>query len=138
MKHRNSEIITERNADFIRAYRAAISENDCASIKDYVKIAIKMPSRRFWIEKDRAYDIITMMENCVLFASPNPNKIRMYDEIYIRYKKRMDENPCRQKYDIIEDVINEEAPEFYIGIHSAMKIVNRNNRRVRRLRHEKK
>ena len=138
MKHSGRELIVERNADFVKAYRAAVAENDCPNIKGYVRIAIKMPSKRFWIEKDRAYDIIMFMENNVAFASPNPNKIRMYDEIYLRYKARMEQNPNAQKSEVIEAVINEPAPEFYLSIHAAMKIINRNNTRVRRLRHEKK
>lgn len=137
MKQRSRELIEERNRDFVRAYRQACKENHCGNIHDYVGIALKMQSRRFWIEKERAYDIIMFMENNVAFASPNPNKVKMYDEIYIRYKKAEAQNPGRQKSDIIEMVINEPAPEFYIGIHAAMKIINRNNTRVRRLRHEK-
>lgn len=137
MKHPNRELIEERNKDFVRAYRQACKENDCSNIKDYVRIARKMPAQRFYIEKDRAYDIIMFMEENVALASLNPNKIRMYDEIYARYKKLSEQYPGRQKGDIIESVINEPAPEFYIGIHSAMKIINRNNTRVRRLRHEK-
>ena len=138
MENTNRELIHERNADFIERYREIRNECYNTSIKDYVRITIKKPAKRFYIEKERAYDIIMMMENCVAFASPNPNKIRMYDEIYMRYKARMEQNPNALKSDVIEAVINEPAPEFYIGIHAAMKIVNRNNTRVRRLRHEKK
>ena len=131
------ELIKERNADFIERYRETRKECHNTSIKDYVRITIKKPAKRFYIEKERAYDIIMFMENNVAFASPNPNKIRMYDEIYIRYKARMEQTPDAHKSDVIEAVINEPAPEFYIGIHAAMKIINRNNTRARRLRHEK-
>ena len=138
MSCKNRELISERNIDFIERYRETMEQCDNTSIKDHVRITIKKPAKRFYIEKERAYDIIMFMENNVAFASPNPNKIRMYDEIYIRYKARMEKNPNAQKSDVIEAVINEPAPEFYIGIHAAMKIINRNNTRVRRLRHEKK
>lgn len=131
------ELIRERNADFIERYRETRRECHNTNIKDYVRIAIRKPARRFYIEKERAYDIIMFMENNVAFASPNPNKIRMYDEIYLRYKARMEQNPNAQKSEVIEAVINEPAPEFYIGIHRATRIINRNNKRVRRLRHEK-
>jgi len=134
---KNRELITERNKDFVRAYRQACKENHCENIREYVRIAVKKPAPRFYIEKERAYDIIMFMEGNVAFVSQNPNKIRMYDEIYIRYKNLSELYPNKQKGDIIESVINQPAPEFYIGIHAAMKIINSNNTRARRLRHEK-
>ena len=55
----------------------------------------------------------------------NKNKIAMYKEIYRRYKAREKNCDNRYKYVILEDIIEEPAPSFYIDMETFRGIVYR-------------
>ena len=55
----------------------------------------------------------------------NPKKLAMYKEIYRRYVQRVKDCSKRYKYIVLEQIIEEPAPSFYLDEQSFRGIVYR-------------
>lgn len=115
----------ERDKDLLRAYREAMSFRD-NSVSIYHKI-VSMPSRRFWVSEERATVVITKMikHGVHSISRMQPKKQEMFIEIYRRVSLMRRQRPTDSIYNIVFDVVNQQAPEFYLTSGSAKVILHR-------------
>lgn len=87
-------------------------ENPSVSLGDVIKEAVKSSAPRFYVSYENARRFISLLARKKCLPISNSNKVAMYKEIYSRYLKRI-QNDCRN-FTILESVLEEPAPSFYI------------------------
>lgn len=125
MRNRGScfEYTEERDDDLMRAYKEQISSCDNVYLPSLLARVVKMPSKRFWVSAERASIIISEMRRGNKLTNMRPTKRAMFDEIYQRVmilKKAHPEQPYSQ---LVFEVIQEPAPQFYLTPQSAKVII---------------
>ena len=73
-----------------------------------------MKAPRFYVTFENARRFISMLSRKKKLPLINKNKVAMYKEIYQRYIKRVKDSSKRYKYVILEQIIEEPAPSFYL------------------------
>ena len=73
-----------------------------------------MKAPRFYVTFENARRFISILSRKKKLPLINPNKVAMYKEIYHRYIKRVKDSSKRYKYIILEQIIEEPAPSFYL------------------------
>lgn len=119
----------ERNADVKRAVRAALGRKDVVSMDQACSVAVMMPAQRFWVSEERACAVVSaMMRNISTLDGMRGAKRRMYREIYRRVLMARKQNPEATLVDIVAEVIEQEAPEFYLEPMTARDIIYKSRR----------
>lgn len=126
------EFKEERDRDFLASYDSIIKKHGKKA--PYLKRdellleTITCPAKRFYVSEEQSFRIITKMLRGQNTRIRNPLKLQMYKEIFLRVKQEL-EKSNRPIVEIIENVINQSAPRFYIDLKSARilhyKLLNR-------------
>lgn len=107
----------------------------CESISEAFERAAREPAPRFFVEFPRAYRCVSELERYGKRV-PNTMKAAMYDELHRRWKAR-----GVKHYQVLEEIIEEPAPSFYIApetFKALVYIVIRDKRRkVKNGKHKK-
>lgn len=125
------EFERERNLDLLRTYRkliASVSHIDQALI---YKQLVEHPSKRFWVSEERANIVVSSMMRGCSIDHMNPSKRAMFQEIYRRTLRMKQADPSRTIVDIVSQVVNQEAPHFYLTPGSARVILIRARRQCK-------
>lgn len=132
MKRRGDKMAftTDRNADVKRAVKTALGRKDVMNVEQACALAVGMPARRFWVSEERACAVVSAMlkGDAALLAKMRGGKKRMYKEIFCRVVKALEQNPGSALVDIVAEVIDQEAPEFYIEPLTARDIIYKSRR----------
>jgi len=139
MKHRGSkfEYTVERDADLLRAWREQISSRKIIVVDDVFKSLVDMPSKRFWVSCERASIVLTKMfsvqeeEMEELLSKMRGEKGEMYRELALRVKQKM-HNEGLPFQIAVSNVVNEQAPRFYLTPKSAKIIFYKMCRRMKK------
>lgn len=89
-----------------------MSENPDKKISELFDIARKMEAPRFYVTFDQARRFVSMLDRGLELPLTFESKIRMYQELYNRLKKKRGDK--KQCYQFLEEIINSPAPEFYM------------------------
>ena len=126
------EFKEERDKDFLASYDFVIKKH--GEKAPYLKRdellleAIMRPAKRFYVSEEQSFRIISKMLKGQGIGIRNPLKLQMYEEIFLRVKQELEKSNL-STIEIIEKVINQSAPRFYIDIKSARilhyKLLNR-------------
>lgn len=100
-----------------------------ATLDEIIKHAVKSEAPRFYVTFENARRFVSMMVRNKKLPLINNNKIAMYKEIYRRYRERMKNCSTRYKYVILEQIIEEPAPSFYLDEETFRGIVYRSLRK---------
>lgn len=84
-----------------------------------------MKAPRFYVTFENARRFISMLARKKKLPLINSNKLAMYKEIYRRYVQRIKDDSRRYKYMILEQIIEEPAPSFYLDEDTFRGIVYR-------------
>ncbi|MCR5547341.1 MAG: hypothetical protein K6F25_01150 [Bacteroidales bacterium] len=126
MKHAGSTFEHEeaRNRDLMRAYKAALAES-CGKSAAYVyKKVAESPAERFWVSEERAAIVISDMFKGRRIDRMRPNKREMYEEIYRRVLALKGERPDESIYSLTFEVVQQQAPKFYLTPDSVRIIIH--------------
>ena len=94
-----------------------------ASLEKIIEKAASTTAPRFFVSFENARRFVSMLVRKKRLPLVNKNKIEMYKELYRRYMKQ-----CKGKvgnYTILESIIEEPAPSFYLDAGSFRGIVYR-------------
>ena len=119
MKDREKRSVrTMRKNDVIEAFfetmREVRKENPLATQNEVIETAVKGKAPRFYVTFENARRYISLMMRKKRLPLVNKNKLEMYKEIYSRYLKRIRESSSHYRYIILEKIIEEPAPSFYL------------------------
>ncbi len=108
-----SDYNAERNAEL----RAAFFNQDVYSTGDaVVKKVVKTPASRFWVDPERARDIMSRMEKDPdSIKGMKPERQRMYKALFRKYQKLRRQRPTLTKIEAVSSAIYSGAPEFFIS-----------------------
>lgn len=118
-----SEYHRERSRDLLKAYFRYIKSCGHVSMPDVFKKVVDMPASRFWVSAPRASVVIARIARGDRLLYMRPNKREMFFEIYRRVMKlRRSSTGCSMPR-IIESVIAQAAPKFYLAPGSARVLI---------------
>lgn len=92
-------------------------KNPFATQEEIIGEAVKNKAPRFYVTFENARRFVSLLARKKRLPLVNKNKIEMYKELYRRYMKHIQENleNCSTKhYTILEHIIEEPAPSFYL------------------------
>ena len=116
-----SDFIRRRNEEL----RAAFFSQSVYSTSDKVmEKTVKTPASRFWVDPDRARDMMSRIEKdpeCI--ATMYPERRRMYAELYRRYQEICRQYPKQSKIQSVTMAIYSGAPEFFLSSSRARSIL---------------
>ena len=137
----NSEFKQQRNDDLMRAYHELIKSAQYILMPEIYHKVVDMPTRRFWISEGRAAIVISAMMKGDTLENMGPLKREMYNEIYSRVIKLREKKPDLPIIQLVEMVVEQPAPKFYLTPGSAKVLICKirkewyYRRTKRRLRH---
>ena len=137
----NSEFKQQSNDDLMRAYHELIKSAQYILMPEIYHKVVDMPTRRFWISEGRAAIVISAMMKGDTLENMGPLKREMYNEIYSRVIKLREKKPDLPIIQLVEMVVEQPAPKFYLTPGSAKVLICKirkewyYRRTKRRLRH---
>lgn len=108
------EFIHARNAEIMRAYRAACRRARHIYLEDLMEEVASTPTSRFWVSEERAAYVVRLMEEGRSLPQMRETKREMYEEIYRRYMAEREREPGLSRQELIARVIYQPAPKFYL------------------------
>lgn len=104
-----SEAVVEKFYENLRLLRKKDPE---ITLKEVIERTVRSAAPRFFVGFENARRFISLLMRNKQLPIKNKNKIAMYKEIYRRYKERLKKEMCN--YTVLESIIEEPAPSFYI------------------------
>lgn len=115
---RNQSVRKMRKNDVTKAFFETMKNvrksNPLATQNDVIEQALKCEAPRFYVTFENARRYISLMARKKQIPIVNKNKLEMYKEIYRRYLKRIRETSNQYRFIILERIIEEPAPSFYL------------------------
>lgn len=131
MRHKGScnELIAARDKDLFRVYREIISNVRRIDIYKVAEEVANHPAKCFYVSEARALNVIRKMMKGENLDKILPLRKEMYEEIYRRVKEMRAKHPNRPLRDIVETILCQPAPRFYLTKSSCLTILYRIFRR---------
>lgn len=116
-----SDFTEERN----RELKAKFFSQEAYSTGDAnISKVVKSPSSRFWVDPDRARDVLSSVEkDPEALGRMKPERRRMYAALLEKYREIQRQFPGRSKIQCVTMAIYSGAPEFYIAPSTARSIL---------------
>lgn len=123
MKRKGST--SDFNAERDTELRAAFFSQGIYSTSDEVMAkTVKTPTTRFWVDPDRARDIMSRIEKDPgALSGMKPERKRMYLALYEKYKAVRRNNPKASKISCTTMAVYSGAPEFFLAPSTARSII---------------
>ena len=125
----NVDVREIRKQDVLNSFFESLKEvrktRPYATQDEVIKHAVKKKAPRFYVTFENARRFISMLARKKKLPLINSNKLAMYKEIYRRYVQRIKDDSRRYKYMILEQIIEEPAPSFYLDEDTFRGIVYR-------------
>ena len=99
---------------FYNSYKELKKSRPFATQNEVIEYAVKSEAPRFYVTFENARRFISLLSRKKKLPIVNENKLEMYKEIYRRYMKQIKDCNQRYKYLILEKIIEEPAPSFYL------------------------
>lgn len=99
---------------FYESYKELKKTRPFATQNEVIEHAVKSEAPRFYVTFENARRFVSLLLRKKKLPIVNENKLEMYKEIYRRYIKQMKDCNKRYKYIILEKIIEEPAPSFYL------------------------
>ena len=125
----NDDVRNMRKHDVVNCFFESLKEvrksKPYATQDEVIRHAVNSKAPRFYVTFENARRFISMLARKKKLPLINSNKLAMYKEIYRRYVQRMKDDSKRYKYMILEQIIEEPAPSFYLDEDTFRGIVYR-------------
>lgn len=124
-KGRFFEYRDERNADLLCVFRECVMNSPAdESMDELYQRIVNSKSKRFWVSEEQASKVVSYMMKGNKIDYMSDNKRKMFEEIYIRVMKMREENPNIRLFRLVEIIVSQEAPCFYMTSGSAKVIIS--------------
>lgn len=118
-----SEYHLDRTRDLLCAYFRYLETCSRVSMPDVFKNVVEMPAARFWVSASRAAVVVACIIRGDKLSYMRPNKREMFFEIHRRVMKLRRSCPNWSIPKLIETVIAQPAPKFYLAPGSARALI---------------
>ena len=116
---------------YLKAWRLAMYDEGVVKLPRLIEKLVTSPAERFSVSEERAAIVLAEMLRGKSIAHMQTQKRRMYEEIYRRFLRLMQQRPYLRYQEAICIVVNQPAPEFFLTIGSAIVILHRIRKRKR-------
>ena len=99
---------------FYESYKELRKVKPFATQNEVIEYAAKRKAPRFYVTFENARRFISILARKKKLPIINENKVAMYKEIFRRYMQQVKDSNKRYKYLILEKIIEEPAPSFYL------------------------
>ena len=99
---------------FYESYKELRKVKPFATQNEVIEYAAKRKAPRFYLTFENARRFISILARKKKLPIINENKVAMYKEIFRRYMQQVKDCNKRYKYIILEKIIEEPAPSFYL------------------------
>lgn len=99
---------------YYESYKKLRKTRPFATQNEVIEYAANSTAPRFYVTFENARRFISMLSRKQKLPIVNKNKVAMYKEIYRRYLQQVKDCDKRYKYIILEKIIEEPAPSFYL------------------------
>lgn len=118
-----------RRQDVVNSFFGSLKElrktRPFVSQSEVIEHASRSSAPRFYVTFENARRFVSLLMRKKRLPITNKNKVEMYKEIYRRYREQVKDCDARYKYLILENIIEEPAPSFYIDEETFRGIVYR-------------
>lgn len=121
--YRREFLTVQRNRDLYNAYKRVVSDINTIVLDDAIEMAVNSPAKRFYISSDRAYGVLIRWDLHGVTRLISDERQEMYEELYERIKELKPLYPNTPLMHLVEMVIEQPAPKFYLKISSAKTIL---------------
>ena len=131
---KDTELKRQRDRALYEAYIKGLEEGRFASMRDAAEFVRQQPAPQFYISPREASLQIGRIEARISLIGLNSLSRRKIWDLYDRYVLYLRQHPdtslTRER--ILEILVEEPAPQFYIGAEMARKILQQENARIRK------
>jgi len=131
---KDTELKEMRDRDLYETYVKAIREKEFASMGDAAEYARLQPASQFYLSARTASLLIGRIESYISLIDLNDMSRKRIWELYDRYVSYRKENPfsglTRER--ILEELVEQPAPEYYLSQGRAKHIIMYERRKVRK------
>ena len=130
---KNTDLKKERDRALYLAFKKGLGDGKFATMGDAVKYVCRHPAPRFFIEPEKASIIIGRILKGVSLINMNSNSRKMAWQLYRNYTEYLSAHPdCKLSRErIMEILVYQEAPEFYLEPQRTWKIINKERKKAR-------
>lgn len=115
----------QRNEELLSKFKQQLEKGDYTHTQDLFTNASLMPASRFFVSEQRTLVVIHQLLRGESIAGMNRKRRQMYNEIFVRVKYILHNEPERSIPNAVWRVVNSPAPEFYLTPGSARRIIYR-------------
>ena len=121
---RSSDIHEALARDLTEAFFKLLRQYPEKKTDDIIKMVPLQKAPRFYVSFENARRRLSHIKKGTLVIKSNTNKIKLYAEIYKRWKATNGGNDYeKNSYACLHDIINSPAPCFYIDFETARGII---------------
>jgi len=117
------EFIKQREEELFKAYTIVLRAADRIVISEVMQQTVLMPCSRFWVTADRAAAVLSELRRGKSFGGMSRCKRAMYEELLRRYCQMRERYPSKAAIDIVADIVESPAPQFYMEASTANQIL---------------
>lgn len=130
---KNTDLKKERDRALYLAFKKGLGEGKFATMRDAAKYVCRQPAPRFFIEPEKASIIIGRILANVSLINLNASSRRMAWQLYRNYNDYLAAHPdCKlSRGRIMEILVYEPAPEFYLEPQRTRKIIYKERKKAR-------
>ncbi len=123
----NDNVRNRRKQDVVNCFFESLREvrksRPFATQDEVIRYAVNSKAPRFYVTFENARRFVSLLSRKKRLPLSNSNKLAMYKEIYRRYRQRVKECGERYRYVILDEIIREPAPSFYLDVETFRGIV---------------
>ena len=121
--YRREFLTPQRNKDLQACFYRVLSEMNPIVLDEALELTVNSPAKRFYISADRAYGVLIRWDLHGVTRLISDERQEMYEELYERIKVLKPLYPNTPLMHMVEMVIEQPAPKFYLKIKSAKTIL---------------
>lgn len=126
MKHTGSisDFTAKRNQELLAAFRKVFQTKSFFDITNDYALVVHTPCSRFWCSEERATAVVSaMLRGRSIHFTMRKSKRDMFLDIYCRVLFDRAATPDSPLSDIVFNVVNSQAPQFYMAPRHAREIL---------------
>ena len=132
MKHAGStsDFTEKRNQELLAAFRKVFHSKNFFDITHDYTLVVQTPCSRYWISEERATAVVSaMLRGHSVHYAMRKSKRDMFIDIYCRVLFDRAATPDSPLSDIVFNVVNSQAPQFYMAPRHAREILYKMKKR---------
>lgn len=136
MKKRGStsDFIVDRNRELHRHFIEILRNRTDVPLRQMFGVVAGCRASRFWVSERRAVDVVSRILRGEDIGRMYAKRREMYQEITRRVVGMMSSNPELCLTHAVNEVVYQEAPEFYMTAESVRTVIYRMRRQARVMR----